>query len=102
MHDVKANLVHRCSIIAPCSSRWTSATPRRTSAPFAASGDHNAWVPVVIEVNGASLLAGKQDPKLPVEIYVYALDQNGSVQDFVTQAIQEKLGRKPRPKKGTG
>ena len=57
------------------------------AAPFAASGDHNAWVPVVIEVNGASLLAGKQDPKLPVEIYVYALDQNGSVQDFVTQTV---------------
>ena len=57
------------------------------AAPFAASGDHNAWVPVVIEVNGASLLAGKQDPKLPVEIYIYALDQNGSVQDFVTQTV---------------
>ena len=25
-----------------------------------------------------------------------------AVQDFVTQAIQEKLGRKSRPKKGTG
>ncbi|HEX3553367.1 MAG TPA: VWA domain-containing protein [Thermoanaerobaculia bacterium] len=57
------------------------------AASFAASGDHNPWVPVVIEVNGASLLAGKQDPKLPVEIYIYALDQNGSVQDFVTQTV---------------
>jgi VWFA-related protein len=56
------------------------------AAPFAASGDR-AWVPVVIEVNGASLLAGKQDPKLGVEIYVYALDQSGSVQDFVTQTV---------------
>ncbi|MBW8875201.1 MAG: VWA domain-containing protein [Acidobacteria bacterium] len=57
------------------------------AASFTASGDHNPWVPVVIEVNGASLLAGKQDPKLPVEIYIYALDQNGSVQDFVTQTV---------------
>ncbi|HEX9944322.1 MAG TPA: VWA domain-containing protein [Thermoanaerobaculia bacterium] len=56
------------------------------AAPFAAGGDR-AHVPVVIEVDGPSLLAGKQDPKLPVEIYVYALDQNGSVQDFVTQTV---------------
>ncbi len=57
------------------------------AAPFAAAGGDRAWVPVVIEVNGASLLAGKQDPKLPVEIYIYALDENGSVQDFVTQTV---------------
>ncbi|MEA2603051.1 MAG: hypothetical protein QOF89_4043 [Acidobacteriota bacterium] len=57
------------------------------AAPFAAASGDRAWVPVVIEVNGASLLTGKQDPKLPVEIYVYALDQNGSVQDFVTQTV---------------
>jgi VWFA-related protein len=57
------------------------------AAPFAAAGGERAWVPVVIEVNGASLLAGKQDAKLPVEIYIYALDQNGSVQDFVTQTV---------------
>ncbi|HEX4959244.1 MAG TPA: VWA domain-containing protein [Thermoanaerobaculia bacterium] len=56
------------------------------AAPFAANGE-STWVPVVIEVNGASLLAGKQDPKLPVEIYVYALDQNGSVVDFLTQTV---------------
>jgi VWFA-related protein len=46
-----------------------------------------AYVPVVIEVDGATLLAGKQDPKLPVEIYIYALDQNGSIQDFLTQTV---------------
>ncbi len=58
------------------------------AAPFAAGdrGDR-AWIPVVIEVNGVSLLAGRQDPKLPVEIYVYALDQNGSVVDFATQTV---------------
>ncbi len=57
------------------------------AAPFAAASGDRAWVPVVIEVNGVSLLAGKQDPKLPVEIYIYALDENGSVQDFVTQTV---------------
>jgi len=57
------------------------------AAPFAAASGDRAWVPVVIEVNGVSLLAGKQDAKLPVEIYIYALDENGSVQDFVTQTV---------------
>src|SRR5258706_5301199 len=57
------------------------------AAPFAAASGERAWVPVVIEVNGVTLLAGKQDAKLPVEIYIYALDENGSVQDFVTQTV---------------
>lgn len=56
------------------------------AAPFS-SGTDRAYVPVLIEVNGASLLAGKQDAKLPVEIYVYAIDQNGSVQDFLSQTL---------------
>ncbi|HEY0514697.1 MAG TPA: VWA domain-containing protein [Thermoanaerobaculia bacterium] len=55
------------------------------AAPFA--GKDRANVPVVIEVDGPTLLAGKQVPQLPVEIYVYALDQNGSVQDFMTQTV---------------
>jgi VWFA-related protein len=63
------------------------------AAPFAAASGDRAWVPVVIEVNGASLLAGKQDPKLPVEIYIYALDENGSVQDFVTQTVGLDLAK---------
>ena len=56
------------------------------AAPFA-GGKGRANVPVVIEVDGPTLLAGKQVPQLPVEIYVYALDQNGSVQDFFTQTV---------------
>lgn len=56
------------------------------AAPFAAGGDR-AYVPVVLEINGASLLAGKQGTSLPVEIYVYAIDQNGAVQDFLTQSF---------------
>jgi VWFA-related protein len=58
-----------------------------TAASFAGDGKGAAHVPVVVEVDGPSLLAGKQDPTLPVEIYIYALDQNGSVQDFVTQTL---------------
>ncbi len=56
------------------------------AAPFAVGGDR-AYVPVVLEINGANLLAGKQGTSLPVEIYVYAIDQNGAVQDFLTQSF---------------
>jgi len=54
------------------------------AAPFAGANDR-ANVPVVVEVDGPTLLAGKQDARLPVEIYIYALDQSGGVQDFITQ-----------------
>ena len=56
------------------------------AAPFNL-GAAKAYVPVLIEVDGATLLAGKQDPKLPVEVYIYALDQGGSIADFLTQTI---------------
>jgi VWFA-related protein len=62
------------------------------AAPFAVGGER-AYVPVVIEVNGASLLAGKQEAKLPLEIYVYAIDQNGSVQDFLAQSFGLDLAK---------
>ncbi|HTG36241.1 MAG TPA: VWA domain-containing protein [Thermoanaerobaculia bacterium] len=55
------------------------------AAPF--GGKERAYVPVVIEVDGATLLAGKQDPKLAVEIYIYALDASGTIQDFLNQTI---------------
>ena len=29
----------------------------------------------------------KQDPRLPVEIYIYALDHNGTIQGFLTQTV---------------
>jgi VWFA-related protein len=56
------------------------------AAPFRAEGG-TAYVPVLIEVDGPSLLQGKQGPQLPVELYVYALDQNGGVTGFITQTF---------------
>ena len=74
------------------------------AAPFALSGDRagRAYVPVLIEVNGASLLAGKQGATLPVEIYVYAIDQNGSVQDFLSQTLGLDLAKAPPALSQTG
>ena len=56
------------------------------ATPFR-SGKPAAYVPVLIEADGAGLLAGKQGATLPAEIYVYALDAQGAIQDFLTQRL---------------
>ncbi len=74
------------------------------AAPFALGGNSGgrAYVPVLIEVNGPSLLAGKQGATLPIEIYVYAIDQNGSVQDFLSQTLGLDLTKAPPALSQTG
>jgi VWFA-related protein len=62
------------------------------AAPFQGPGD-KAYVPVLIEVDGESLLAGKQGNALPVEIYTYAMDQNGTVQDFFAKTLGLDLAK---------
>ncbi|HEY4564762.1 MAG TPA: VWA domain-containing protein [Thermoanaerobaculia bacterium] len=56
------------------------------AVPFPSAGE-KASVPVLVGVDGASLLAGSQTPSLPVEIYAYALDEGGAVHDFFTQTV---------------
>ncbi|HEX9944323.1 MAG TPA: VWA domain-containing protein [Thermoanaerobaculia bacterium] len=61
-------------------------------APPLTLGGDLAYVPVLIEVDGPALLAGRSlAPNLPVEIYVYALDGKGGVQDFLTQTVSLDL-----------
>jgi VWFA-related protein len=60
------------------------------AAPFALGGE-KAYVPVVIEVDGPSLLAGRQASRLPLEVYIYALDPSGSIQAFLTQTVELDL-----------
>ncbi len=63
------------------------------AAPFKSAGE-KAYVPVLIEIDGATLLAGRQPPTtLPVEVYVYALDTFGAVHDFLTQTLGVDLAR---------
>ena len=62
------------------------------AAPFrTASG--RAYVPVLIEVDGPALLAGKPPGALPVEIYVYALDAGGAIQDYLVQSLGMDLAK---------
>lgn len=66
------------------------------AAPFKVAGNlpgDKAYVPVVIEIDGPSLLAGTEGTALPAEIYVYALDGEGVVKDFFTQTAGLDLAK---------
>lgn len=56
------------------------------AAPFKVTGD-KAYVPVLLEVDGPSLLANTQGSALPAEVYIYAMDTGGAVHDFVAQTL---------------
>ncbi len=64
------------------------------SAPFRTAAD-KAYVPVVIEADGQSLLAGGEGTTLPAEIYVYAVDNEGQIQDYFDQAMRFDLAKTP-------
>ena len=69
-------------------------------APFRlpAAGDvaaPKANVPVVIEADGASLLKGNPGDVLPTEIYAYAIDSGGAIQDFFSQSMRFDLSKVP-------
>jgi VWFA-related protein len=66
------------------------------AAPFPVTGADTglAYVPVLLEVAGPALLAGQPAGQpLPAEIYVYALDAEGAVKDFVSQTIGLDLAK---------
>jgi VWFA-related protein len=53
----------------------------------------NAYVPVVIETDGASLLNGNPGETLALEVYAYAIDSSGAIQDFFGQALRFELDK---------
>lgn len=56
------------------------------AAPFRAS-ESRAYVPVILELGGRSLLEGHQGDALDLEIYIYATNSRGEMRDFVTQIV---------------
>jgi VWFA-related protein len=52
-----------------------------------------AYVPVVIEADGPTLLEGSAGAVLPAEIYAYAIDSSGSIQDFFSQSLRLDLAK---------
>jgi VWFA-related protein len=55
------------------------------------SGARTAYVPVIVEVGGPRLLAGRKGDKLTVELYAYVSDSRGQMQDFFTQKVDVDL-----------
>ncbi len=62
------------------------------AAPFRMP-EGKAYVPVILEVDGTSLLAGLDGALLPAEVYAYALDGNGVVQDYFAQNLGLDLAK---------
>jgi VWFA-related protein len=52
-----------------------------------------AYVPVMIEADGPTLLEGSSGAALPVEIYSYAIDSAGAIQDFFSQSLRLDLAK---------
>jgi VWFA-related protein len=65
------------------------------AAAFRTAGE-KAYVPVQIEVDGPALLAGVAGGgggALPLEVYAYALDESGAIQDFFYQSLSFDLDK---------
>ncbi|HWM91760.1 MAG TPA: VWA domain-containing protein [Thermoanaerobaculia bacterium] len=60
------------------------------AAPFH-TGTGDAYVPVLIEVDGRTLTAGTPGWSVPVEIYAYAFDAQGQARDFFSQTVGLEL-----------
>jgi len=60
------------------------------AAPFP-SGTPEAYVPVIVEVDGPTLKAGTEGWVVPVEIYAYAFDAKGQARDFFSQTVGLEL-----------
>jgi hypothetical protein len=61
-----------------------------------------AYVPVVLEIGGQSLLAGQDGDFHDAEIYAYASDAQGEMRDFFTQVVRVDLARARRILQQTG
>ncbi|HET9227647.1 MAG TPA: VWA domain-containing protein [Thermoanaerobaculia bacterium] len=63
------------------------------TAPFRVD-ENEAYVPVLIEIDGDTLLAGaKPGAGLPAEIFTYAFDSEGKVRDFFSQSMTLDLAK---------
>jgi VWFA-related protein len=75
-----------------------NAVPRRDldlhvlAAPFRA-GAGRAYVPVILEVGGKSLLEGQKGDRLNLELYAYVSDAKGEMKDFFTRTLGLDLGK---------
>jgi VWFA-related protein len=71
------------------------------AAPFPAN-EARAYVPVVLEIAGESLLVGHEEEHLPIEIYAYVSDQYGEMRDFFTHVLTFNLAGRWDAFRGSG
>jgi VWFA-related protein len=73
-------------------------------APFrAGAGAAIAYVPVIVEVGGRSLLAAQAEKGvLGLEIYAYVSDERGEMKDFFTQVVGLDAGKAGKALAGGG
>lgn len=89
MHPLEKSLL--------ASEAIAAATPRAEiglqvlAAPFRA-GEAAAYVPVILEVDGATLVAGQDGEAVAVEIFAYATNAQGEMRDFFAQALDVAPG----------
>lgn len=62
------------------------------AVPFPGEGE-KARVPVVVEIDGTDLLAGQSDPRLRIEVSLYALTGTGSVQGSRMDTVEVDLAQ---------
>ncbi|HEX5715119.1 MAG TPA: VWA domain-containing protein [Thermoanaerobaculia bacterium] len=64
------------------------------TAPFRVTGTE-AYVPVLIEIDGGTLLAGvdPQGKALPADVFAYAFDSEGKVRDYFSQNLSLDLAK---------
>ncbi len=48
---------------------------------------NQAYIPVIVEIDGGSLLEGHESPRLPVEIYAYVTDDKSEMRDFFSRVV---------------
>jgi VWFA-related protein len=75
----------------PAAARTGGAEAAGAAGATDAAG--KAYVAVVIEADGASLLNGTAGEVLPVEVYAYAIDAAGAVQDFFSQSLRFEFAK---------
>lgn len=51
------------------------------------AGPNQAYIPVIVEIDGGSLLEGHESPRLPVEIYAYVTDDKSEMRDFFSRVV---------------
>jgi VWFA-related protein len=52
-----------------------------------------AYVPIIVEIDGTTLMAGQKGERLQVEIYAYATDAEGSMRGFFAQEVGLDVSR---------